>query len=346
VDGSLRGGIGIIARVAVPDQALLNAARALSCDRITGEVATALRDAGVPAILLKGPSIARWLYPAGGRAYADSDLLVPSSEFSRAGQVLGSLGFTEVLEGFHPFERTRGQPAAETTFARQSVRYPGLDGRVDLHRNLPRLGAPDDLLWQAFSSGAQTALVGGVEVRVPGRAALALHVVLHAVQHKFQGHTDEDLRRALMVMSADDWHPVADLAYRLGAADILGYGLGHHEAGAGIVNRLGLPSLPRADRRVWGMSVPRGSVSLTEFWSAPGLRAKATWIRWTLLPSAAKVRYVFVLPGAPRHLLLGAYVRYWRNLARGLGPGALAAARVIRNHRRPATGGSEESDRR
>ena len=327
--------------MAAPGQALLTAARALSCDRITGEVVGALRDADVPSILLKGPSIARWLYPAGGRTYADSDLLVPASEFGRAERVLRSLGFTELLEGFHPFELGRGQPAVEITFTRRHELDSGRDGTVDLHRNLPMLPTPDDILWQAFSSDAQIALVGGVEVRVPGRTALALHVVLHAVQHQFHGHTDEDLRRALMVMSADDWRPVADLAYRLGVADVLGYGLGHHEAGAGIVDRIGLPILPPADRRVWSMSAPKGSASLAEFWSAPTLRAKASWIRWMLLPSPAKIRYVFLLPRAPRRVLLGAYVRYWWNLGRGLRPGAVAAARVLRDRRQPATGGRD-----
>jgi hypothetical protein len=85
-----------------------------------------MRDVGVPAILLKGPSVARWLYPAGGRAYADSDLLVPASEFSRAEKVLRSLGFTELLAGFHPFERNRGEPAAETTYTRHHEAGPRL----------------------------------------------------------------------------------------------------------------------------------------------------------------------------------------------------------------------------
>jgi hypothetical protein len=169
--------------------------------------------------------------------YADSDLLVPAAEFGRAERVLRSLGFTELLEGFHPFELGLGQAAAEIAVTRRDELHPGRDGTVDLHRNLPRLPTPDNLLWQAFSAGAQTALVGGVEVLVPGRTALALH------------------------------------------------GLSHLETGAGIVDRIGLPSLPPADRRVWSMSAPKGSASLAEFWSAPTLRAKASWIRWMLLPS-------------------------------------------------------------
>jgi hypothetical protein len=310
------------------------AARALSCDQITGEVVGALRDAGVPVILLKGPSVARWLYPAGGRSYVDSDLLVPAPASDRAEEVLRSLGFTELLAGFHPFERTRGEPAAETAFIRR-VERGGPGGAVDLHRNLPGLLIPAELLWQEFIRSAQIALVGGVEVCVPGRAALALHVVLHAVQHDFHGHTDEDLRRALTVMSDDDWRPVIDLADRLGVTGILACGLRHDEVGAEVADRLGVPRLRAA------MSAPKGAASFAEFWTAPAWRAKARLIRWMLFPSPAKVRYVADPSGVHRPPLLRAYTRYWRNLGRDLWPAA-AAARLARDCRRLA--GEDEWD--
>ena len=295
-----------------------------------------MRDVGVPTVLLKGPSVARWLYPAGGRAYIDSDLLVPGSEFDRAEGVLRSLGFTELLAGFHPFERSRGEPAAETAFIRRHEPGRGPGGAVDLHRNLPGLPIPDELLWREFSRGAQTALVGGVEVCVPGRTALALHVVLHAVQHEFHGHTDEDLRRALTVMSADDWRPVVDLADRLGATDILACGLRRDAIGTGIADRLGVPSL-----RAAAMSAPKGSSSFTDFRTAPTWGTRARLVRWMLLPSPAKARYVADPSGARRPRLLRAYTRYWRNLVRDLWPAAAAAARFASDRRRPASGEDE-----
>lgn len=309
----------------------------MGCDRITGEVVAALRDAGVPVILLKGPSVARWLYPAGGRSYVDSDLLVPVSAADRAEEVLRSLGFTELLAGFHPFERARGEPAAETAFIRRDERGGRPGGAVDLHRNLPGLLTPPELLWQEFIRSAQIALVGGVELCVPGRAALALHVVLHAVQHDFHGHTDEDLRRALTAMSADDWRPVIDLADRLGATEILACGLRHDEVGTEIADRLGVPRLRAA------VSAPKGAASLAECWTAPAWGAKARLIRWMLFPSPAKVRYVADPSGVHRPRLLRAYARYWRNLARDLWPAAVAAARLARAGR-PLAGGEDEWD--
>jgi hypothetical protein len=225
----------------------------------------------------------------------------------------------------------------ETTFARRAELGRGPGGTVDLHRNLPMLPTPDRLLWEAFSAETETVPVGGVELRVLGRTALALHVVVHAVQHGFQFHTDEDLRRAMTVMSADDWRPVAYLAERLGIAGILGFGLRHHPDGAEIADSLTLPFLSPADPWAWMLSAPRGSASLTELWSAPTLRAKAQRIRWTLLPSPAWIRHVSRLPNAHGYTLLLAYARWWRDL----GPAVVSATRFVRSRQKLAKCGGD-----
>jgi hypothetical protein len=65
--------------------ALARVLQALEQDLVTAEVVTALGAASVPAILLKGPTFARWLYaPGETRGYADSDLLVPRDRFGKA----------------------------------------------------------------------------------------------------------------------------------------------------------------------------------------------------------------------------------------------------------------------
>jgi Uncharacterised nucleotidyltransferase len=295
-----------------------------------------MQDAGIPAILLKGPSIARWLYPSGGRSYVDTDLLVPAGELNRAEEALRSLGFTELLEGFHPFE-LGAEPGMETAFSRRPELGLGPGGTVDLHRNLPMLRAPDEFVWEALSAETETLPIGDVEIRVLGRTALALHVVIHAVQHQFQLHTDEDLRRAITVMSVDDWRSVADLARRLGAAEILGFGLRHHAAGADAADGLGLPNLSLTSSQLGMWFAPRGSASLVEFWPALTLRAKVQRIRWTLLPSPAKIRYVSRLPDAHGHTLLLAYARWWRELA----PALVSAVRFVGGRRRLANGGGD-----
>jgi hypothetical protein len=279
--------------------------------------------------LLKGPSVARWLYPSGGRTYVDTDLLVPACEFSRAGDVLKSLGFFEVVEGLHPFEQS---VKMEVGFARRPELGRGPAEVVDLHRNLPTLPTPGEFLWEAFSAGTETITIGNVEVCVLGRTALALHVVVHAVQHGFQFHTSEDLRRAITVMSVDDWRPVADLAARLGIEGILGLGLRNHAGGADIADSLALPFLSPDDPWSWMLSAPRGSAALTEFSSAPTLRAKAQRIRSKLLPSPAWIRHVSRRPDAHGRTLLLAYARWWRDLA----PAFVSAVRFVRDRRRLA----------
>ena len=58
-------------------------ALALAIDAVTAQVVTALRANGIRPLLLKGPSIAGWLYGDGAaRPYGDSDLLVASGERS------------------------------------------------------------------------------------------------------------------------------------------------------------------------------------------------------------------------------------------------------------------------
>ncbi len=321
---------GVVAD-ARPDQTALHAACALYVDRVTGEVGAAFNDAGIPAILLKGPSIARWLYPAGGRLYRDTDLLVPPSQFANAGSVLRSLGFTELLEDFHAWERST--QAVESPFTRAPGPGARPGGKVDLHRNIPDLNVPDSLLWDELDARCEPMLVGGVEVRVLDRIGIALHIVVHAMQHGFTLHTPEDLRRAIDALPFEGWQEVAQLAERLGIAGLMGLSLRRLPEGVDLAGRLGLPHMAFADsayhrRHPWA---PRGVVSLSRLRTAPTIRDKVRIVRWTLIPSPAKVRYV----SAQRPSLAAAYAAYWRGLATSIGPAArfVVARRVAGSNR-------------
>jgi hypothetical protein len=324
----------MLERGAAPSLALMAAAQALSCDQIAAEVTSALSDAAVPTILLKGPSIARWLYPSGGRSYIDTDILVTGQDFGRAQDVLRSLGFAELLGNFHPCERD--ETLAEVTYIRPPVPR-GPAGVVDLHRSLPMLRVSDELVWQALSAGTATAEVGGTKVRVLGRTALALHIVLHAVQHRFAGHPREDLRRAIAILPGPDWPPVAELAARLGVSDILGFGLRQEPGGADLADRLGLPIRAAAESHYWARYAPQGSASLAGLWSDPTWRGKARRIRWALVPSPGKILYVSRAPDAHRRRLLLGYARWWLHLAHTIVP----AARCVISHHRAAKGDGE-----
>ena len=70
--------------------AVRTAALAVRVDRVTAEVVTAMREAGIRS-LLKGPSIATWLYGDGGaRPYDDSDLLVAPGAYRHAAPSFGT----------------------------------------------------------------------------------------------------------------------------------------------------------------------------------------------------------------------------------------------------------------
>jgi hypothetical protein len=285
-----------------------------------------MESAGISSIVLKGPSIARWLYPSGGRTYVDTDLLVPGADFGRAADVLMGLGFRAKLEGFHPFE-VGDSLATESPMTRLLSAGHGPPGTVDLHHNLSALAVDDEALWAALEADTETLTVAGVTTTVLGRTALAFHIVVHAVQHDFHSHTGEDLRRVVAALPSDDWGPVALLAGRLRAQDLLGFGLRRSPAGAEIADGLGLPDLPPGDWRFSVASAPRGSMSLQAFRSAKGVRTKLRWIRWTLLPSPAKIRLLAGLqPGTGGWPLLMAYARRWL----ALGPATFRAERFLR----------------
>src|SRR5688500_11916620 len=79
---------------AEPTSEAMLVGRIMQVDSVTAEVARSFAAAGVQAILLKGPSIARWLYDKRWeRTYGDSDFLVPESSFDAASDALRTRGF-------------------------------------------------------------------------------------------------------------------------------------------------------------------------------------------------------------------------------------------------------------
>lgn len=307
--------VGTAEREAAPHPGLRKAARALNCDRITAEVVTAMDAAGIPNVVLKGPSIARWLYPSGGRTYGDTDLLVPASEFGRAETLLRSLGFVGTVEDFHPFEKGMGSLRVERDFVRPPRHPLGPAGAVDLHHNLPRFCCSDEVLWDALVAGhVESMTVGGAVVRVLSRTAVALHVVTHAVQHGYSFHTEQDLERVVPALTPEEWRVVAELAARLGADDLLGAGLRHRPPGAAVADHLGLPHPVPSDMRFWRESAPDGAVAFREFWAAPSLSAKLGWIRWMLVPSPARLRFISSLKHLDDLPLWRSYLRRWARI--------------------------------
>ena len=70
-------------------------ARNFAIDALTAEVAGAFGREGIEMLVLKGPVLAKWLYPGEVRPYNDSDLMVAPEDRARAVGVLERLGFVD-----------------------------------------------------------------------------------------------------------------------------------------------------------------------------------------------------------------------------------------------------------
>ncbi len=267
---------------------------ALSVDRLTAEVTHALRRRGVDSILLKGPSIATWLYDDDSvRSYGDCDLLVASRQIPVAQEVLRELGFADMMTPLaHPRMESHDWRRGEDS--------------VDLHSTLIGIHAHPDVVWNTLSVMTETARVGGAEVRVLSVPARALHVALHAAQH---GRADqkplEDLRRAIDAVQDETWFEVAAVAERLEATEALATGLRLLPAGATVASRLGLDFAASIESYLRVEDVPL-ALGFAHLKATQGFKARLLVVLRELFPTVA-------------------FMRWWAPLARR-GPAGLIAA--------------------
>ncbi len=291
---------------------------ALLVDQITAEVIAELRKRQVAGILLKGPSIAAWLYADGTpRSYNDCDLLVAPECLQAAQVVLDELGFRDTMT---PLDHPRLE-------SHEWVR--GRD-RVDLHTTLIGIRALPRVVWGVLSAMTLTQQVAGVEVQVLDPTALALHVTLHAAQHGLEDPKPvEDLSRALRAVPRDRWSDVAALADRLQAIDAFSVGLRLLPEGRALASWLELPPARSADAFLRVDRVPL-ALAFEHLATTTGARARASVVLHELVPTPAFMRWWSPLARRGR---LGLAVAYcWRPawLVTRAGPGFLAWRRARR----------------
>ena len=266
-------------------------ARSLAIDLATGEVVSRLRHAGIEAIVLRGPAIARRLYaPGEARPYVDLDLLVDPAEEAAAGGELADLGFAVVaseadLVGFRPVH------AHEWVRERDGV-------AVDLHTPISGVGVDGEVIFSSLLAGSEPALVGGVEVNLPAPPAVALEVALHAAHHGPRREKSlRDLNRALERLPESVGRDAAQLAEALDAVPAFVAGLSLGEGGVARTAALELATDVPLEVKLRASGAPPLALGIDWLASTPGTRAKATLLVRTLVPR----------PGA---------LRSWRPLAR------------------------------
>ena len=292
------------------------AAVSLRVDTVTVEVVSRLRSAGLRPILLKGPSIASWLYADGtARPYRDTDLLVAPHALRTASRALRELGFRE-------------QPGVSSyTWFRRSDR-----SVVDLHDTLFGVETDKDRAWALLSEDTETMRVGRLEVEALGRPARLLYVVLHAAQHESHRFDQprKDLERALRHAGEQPWREAAGLAGRLRAAPTFAAGLRLLPDGAGLADRMGLGDerpVMLSLRREGGQSL---AVTLERLATAPGMGARLALLARRLIPPPDYMRWRY--RGLAERGSVGLALAYlWRPASIALRlPAAIAAWRRAR----------------
>jgi hypothetical protein len=309
---------------------LVQAARLLLIDRAAAESATALAKADVSCIIVRGPSLTRWLYPRDqSRNYIDVDLLVAPDRFAIAERTLEGLGFEHVAL---MMQRPDDRPVHARTWYREAD-----SAVIDLHRTIIGAHAPDSVVWDVMHRETQSVDIGGTRLDGLNPPATALIVGLHAAQH---GNRSEqplaDLRQALERLPRADWEEAARLAGRIEALEAFAVGLRLEPAGDSLADGLGLPRKLTAESVLRAGGPPPTALGFEWLTHVPGIRAKARLVAGKLVPD---VEFMHAWSPLARRGRLGLALAYtWRPLwlAWHAPRGFLAWARA-RRRARPCT---------
>ncbi len=281
------------------DPRLLRTVRKLEMDSLTAEVVCIFGAEGIETLVLKGPVLADWLYPGELRIYCDSDIMVAPKNRARAVSLLEEMGF-------------RSWALTPLSVDPGGTDFRLGDKSVDLHCTIPGLFERPEAIWADISARSERLHVGGIELSVPDRDTLLLHVVIHAGHHANMSGCQafEDLRRAISCASEQQWQRALDLARTFDGVAAFAAGLrtvpdGHELAvGLGVDDVLTHRFCLRSENDVIAEEIT------ALFTSNMGIIQKLTTV----------AREVFPRP---------AYMLYWSPLARRGGIG-LAAAYIWR----------------
>lgn len=300
-------------------------------DAVTAEVTRAFQRAGVESLLLKGPSIANWLYDGRSRGYRDTDLLVDPDRLDDARAALSRLGFQPTFGGL-PHPGMERPPAAAWR------RGPFF---VDLHETLPGARASREAVWTVLHKGAKELPVGGMNVQVLDEPARLVHIALHAAHHgPGVAQPLRDLRAALVRFGPGEWGQARRVAEALDAVPAFAIGLSLLPEGREVCVQLGLEPSPSPEwllRALGGIPVAEG---LERLRTAPGMRQRAKILLAELFPSAEFMRWWSPFARRSRRGLAAAYlwrlafltvrapggIRAWRRARRQSRDDALTAA--------------------
>jgi hypothetical protein len=290
-------------------------------DALTAEVAGAFDREGIETLVLKGPVLATWLYLGEVRPYVDSDLMVAPVNRARAVGVLERMGFTEFLPWMPtPLSLDPGG----TAFSRSGA-------MVDLHCQLPGLDGDPDAFWTRLADSAERQVIGGVELRVPNRDVVLMHVVLHAAHHANQvdGKPLEDLRRALALVEESEWSSALELARAYQGVPAFAAGLRLLPEGRDLAGRLDLGEVRSFQHEIRREDNVIAEELYALLSAKAGIRQKLVIAASDIFPLPDYMRWWSPLARRGRLGLAGAYL--WRTIwIIGQAPGAIRTLWRIR----------------
>jgi hypothetical protein len=253
------------------------------------ELAEAFEGAGIPIVVLKGSALAQCFYPdPSWRPFSDLDLLVRTSDWTRACALLHDLGFRRDLPEPRPgFDQRFGKAACHTD---------GQGRQIDLHRTLALgpygLGLDLDDLFR------RTAwfVVGGVRLRRLDDTASLIHACLHSSLGSWPA-LPMTLRDVAQVSGRGrvDWPELEDVARHWGILAVVGHALRTSSRWLGTpvpagAERVASHRPSGSDRRLlaaYTRGRRRGGMALAVVPRIPGMRARAAYLRAMLLPDPA-----------------------------------------------------------
>ncbi|CAN5667364.1 hypothetical protein BH20ACT21_BH20ACT21_17640 [soil metagenome] len=246
------------------------------------QAAEALRDAGIRSLVLKGPSIGRWLYETTqARRYGDSDFLVAPGDILAAEKVIGALGYRhrgEALAGDRPWDAWYWM-------------RPHDGAALDLHRTLTGVEVSPETAWMLLSGKTEVVKLRGVEVEFLNQPARTLHLALHAADHGISSDRPlVELAKGLDALPEDLWREAADLAVTLEATAAFSAGLRLLPEGAELAARLHLPANNSPEVSLRASPASRHALGLQWLLQTHGLGAKASLLVRKFAPPPAYMR--------------------------------------------------------
>lgn len=298
----------------------------LALDAAAVEAIEALRADGIRAILLKGPAIAQWLYDQPWeRDYNDIDLLVAPEDHSRAGAILGGLGYR-----CNWLREQRGIAHHASVWTRRGL-HPA---EVDLHWQVPLAGNGSGT-WSVLSTETEAMSIANTTIEALAPSARALWTVVHAVQHGARsGKAMNDLERVLERADAETWSHAAELSRRLGVEGTFAVGLGLLPAGAELAGRLSVAGSASVEDHLRSVTPSATSIGWLRLLEQRSTRARLRLLAAEILPSPEFMRRYSPMARQGRCGLLLAYL--WRPLwlLQRLPAALLDVARARRSARR------------